>query len=83
VRTICFADCMVDFHTNCWKKFRTASEDRHSEKDYLERSCFTPDCYACIIKILIYDKDNLTKKEVKFQFKKLIVAVFTVISVGM
>ncbi|XP_064650634.1 uncharacterized protein LOC135502068 isoform X3 [Lineus longissimus] len=64
VRTVCYAKCMIDFHITCWKKFRTAAEDRHSEKDYLERPCFTPDCYACIVKVLIYDKDGLAKKEI-------------------
>ncbi|CAH1796260.1 unnamed protein product, partial [Owenia fusiformis] len=62
VRTLCYANCAVDFHPTCWRKVKSAGGEKLSDKDYLNLSCFTPDCPAAIYKIQVYEDTGDVKK---------------------
>lgn len=66
VRLICTEKCFVEFHSNCWKRFRSGCTLQVSEKDFLKDACKTPDCIGVVNIIQIYEECN---GNVKAEFK--------------
>ncbi|XP_031566382.1 E3 ubiquitin-protein ligase TTC3-like, partial [Actinia tenebrosa] len=59
VRLICDESCKIEYHPNCWKKYKSNYGDSNADKDYLERVCLTPDCGAPVVGIQIYGTSGL------------------------
>ncbi|XP_046717290.1 E3 ubiquitin-protein ligase TTC3 isoform X2 [Silurus meridionalis] len=70
IRLSCCQRCKVEYHMNCWKKFKSASFSDKSEKDFLQNLCFTPDCTGTICHIVIFDSTGLIKCEFKSPISK-------------
>ncbi|OWF40060.1 E3 ubiquitin-protein ligase TTC3 [Mizuhopecten yessoensis] len=64
VRIRCDSQCIIEFHTQCWKvyKCKFGDMDRTADKEMLEKNCPTPECHAVIIKIVIFKQDKTTKE---------------------
>ncbi|XP_062870682.1 E3 ubiquitin-protein ligase TTC3 isoform X2 [Trichomycterus rosablanca] len=63
IQLSCSERCWVEFHINCWKKLKAASFPDKNDKDFLQSSCFTPDCTGKICHIIIFDSTGLKKCE--------------------
>ncbi|KAK3550077.1 hypothetical protein QTP86_019173 [Hemibagrus guttatus] len=70
IRLSCSESCKVEYHINCWKKFKAASFSDKNDKDFLQDLCFTPDCAGAICRIVIFDSTGLIKCEFKSQVSK-------------
>ncbi|XP_060765384.1 E3 ubiquitin-protein ligase TTC3 isoform X2 [Neoarius graeffei] len=70
IRLSCCQSCNVDYHINCWKKFKAASFPDKNDKDFLQNLCFTPDCTGTICRIVIFDSTALIKCEFKSPISK-------------
>ncbi|CAJ1063428.1 Hypothetical predicted protein [Xyrichtys novacula] len=57
----CCQSCIVEYHMACWKTLKTSPVFEKSEKDFLQESCFTPDCVGRICCIKIYGPTGLVK----------------------
>ncbi|XP_033757924.1 uncharacterized protein LOC117340273 isoform X2 [Pecten maximus] len=64
VRIRCGSQCIIEFHTQCWKvyKCKFGDMDRVADKEMLDKNCPTPECHAVIIKIIIFKQDKTTKE---------------------
>ncbi|XP_048090015.1 E3 ubiquitin-protein ligase TTC3 isoform X1 [Alosa alosa] len=62
-RIVCSQSCVVEFHTSCWKKFKTATFSDKTDKDFLQSTCFTPDCTGTISQVVIVGSTGVTKCE--------------------
>ncbi|XP_062392443.1 E3 ubiquitin-protein ligase TTC3 isoform X2 [Sardina pilchardus] len=62
-RIVCSQRCVVEFHTSCWKKFKTAAFSDKTDKDFLQSICFTPDCSGTITQVVIVGSSGVTKCE--------------------
>uniref|UniRef100_A0A4W4FM73 RING-type E3 ubiquitin transferase n=1 Tax=Electrophorus electricus TaxID=8005 RepID=A0A4W4FM73_ELEEL len=69
IRMSCCQRCKVEFHISCWKKFKTSEFSDKNDKDFLQDSCFTPDCMGRICHIVIFGSTGLIKCEVGFRVK--------------
>ncbi|XP_034237967.1 E3 ubiquitin-protein ligase TTC3-like [Thrips palmi] len=59
---VCSENCNIFFHLSCWKDFREhLSIEKLSEKDFLTKDCFTPDCGAVVVKLAITGPDGEVK----------------------
>ncbi|XP_070555988.1 E3 ubiquitin-protein ligase TTC3-like [Ptychodera flava] len=63
VRTQCHEHCTLEFHPSCWKKIKHENVEKAQDKDYLGERCFTPDCDAVIVYIVIFSQDGLKRTE--------------------
>ncbi|XP_035391281.1 E3 ubiquitin-protein ligase TTC3 isoform X2 [Electrophorus electricus] len=63
IRMSCCQRCKVEFHISCWKKFKTSEFSDKNDKDFLQDSCFTPDCMGRICHIVIFGSTGLIKCE--------------------
>ncbi|XP_065597809.1 E3 ubiquitin-protein ligase TTC3 isoform X2 [Cyrtonyx montezumae] len=71
IRITCCQQCRVEFHTNCWKKLKTAKYSDKNDKDFLRELCFTPDCTGLISKIVIFSSSGLVKCEFEQKITKI------------
>ncbi|XP_053502090.1 E3 ubiquitin-protein ligase TTC3 isoform X2 [Ictalurus furcatus] len=70
IRLSCCQNCKVEYHINCWRKFKAASFSDKNDKDFLQDLCFTPDCTGTICRIVIFDSTGLIKCEFKSPISK-------------
>ncbi|CAB3979880.1 E3 ubiquitin- ligase TTC3 [Paramuricea clavata] len=72
VRIICTDACLVEYHSQCWKKLKSQNKytDKLTDKDFLDSSCFTSSCFGHISAIQVYDTDGL-KTELHSEKPKL------------
>ncbi|XP_034608609.1 E3 ubiquitin-protein ligase TTC3 isoform X3 [Trachemys scripta elegans] len=61
IQITCCQQCKVEFHISCWKKLKTTIYSDKNDKDFLQESCFTPDCRGLISKIVIFNSSGLVK----------------------
>ncbi|XP_043394169.1 E3 ubiquitin-protein ligase TTC3 isoform X1 [Chelonia mydas] len=61
IQITCCQQCKVEFHISCWKKLKTTIYSDKNDKDFLQDSCFTPDCRGLISKIVIFSSSGLVK----------------------
>ncbi|XP_074852251.1 E3 ubiquitin-protein ligase TTC3 isoform X2 [Carettochelys insculpta] len=61
IRITCCQQCKVEFHITCWKKLKTTIYSDKNDKDFLQESCFTPDCRGLISKIVIFNSSGIVK----------------------
>ncbi|XP_043363393.1 E3 ubiquitin-protein ligase TTC3 isoform X7 [Dermochelys coriacea] len=61
IQITCCLQCKVEFHISCWKKLKTTIYSDKNDKDFLQDSCFTPDCRGLISKIVIFSSSGLVK----------------------
>ncbi|GIY54532.1 RING-type E3 ubiquitin transferase, partial [Caerostris extrusa] len=57
----CSEQCCLQYHPQCWKIIKYLYNV--TDKEFLERKCFTPDCEGSIIKIQSIIKDGTVGKE--------------------
>ncbi|XP_063058989.1 E3 ubiquitin-protein ligase TTC3 isoform X2 [Engraulis encrasicolus] len=62
-RLVCDQRCAVEFHTSCWKKFKTVTFPDKTDKDFIQNSCFTPDCTGKICHVVIVGANGRMKCE--------------------
>ncbi|KAL2095421.1 hypothetical protein ACEWY4_010140 [Coilia grayii] len=62
-RVVCNQRCVVEFHTTCWKKFKTATFPDKTDKDFLQKTCFTPDCTGTVCHVVIVGATGRIKCE--------------------
>ncbi|KAF5892632.1 E3 ubiquitin-protein ligase TTC3 isoform X3, partial [Clarias magur] len=70
IRLSCCQSCKVEYHINCWKKFKAALYSDKTDKEFLHQTCFTPDCTGRICRIVIFDSTGLIKCEFKAAISK-------------
>ncbi|XP_034168674.2 E3 ubiquitin-protein ligase TTC3 isoform X1 [Pangasianodon hypophthalmus] len=70
IRLSCCQSCKVEYHINCWKKFKAASFSDKNDKDFLQDLCFTPDCTGTVCRFVIFDSTGLIKCEFKSPISK-------------
>ncbi|XP_041656998.1 E3 ubiquitin-protein ligase TTC3 isoform X2 [Cheilinus undulatus] len=61
IQISCCQSCTVEYHIACWKTMKTSPVFEKSDKDFLQESCFTPDCVGKISCIKIYGPTGLVK----------------------
>ncbi|KAG6932768.1 tetratricopeptide repeat domain 3 [Chelydra serpentina] len=61
IQITCCQQCKMEFHISCWKKLKTTIYSDKNDKDFLQESCFTPDCRGLISKIVIFSSSGLVK----------------------
>ncbi|XP_067401360.1 E3 ubiquitin-protein ligase TTC3 isoform X2 [Emydura macquarii macquarii] len=61
IRITCCQQCKVEFHISCWKKLKTTIYSDKNDKDFLQESCFTPDCRGLISKLVVFSSSGLVK----------------------
>ncbi|XP_046852990.1 uncharacterized protein LOC124446205 isoform X2 [Xenia sp. Carnegie-2017] len=59
VGIVCTEACLVEYHIQCWKKFKSSFIDLSSDKDFLGTKCITSNCNGEIKLIKIYDSEGL------------------------
>nr|XP_057942129.1 E3 ubiquitin-protein ligase TTC3 [Doryrhamphus excisus]XP_057942130.1 E3 ubiquitin-protein ligase TTC3 [Doryrhamphus excisus]XP_057942132.1 E3 ubiquitin-protein ligase TTC3 [Doryrhamphus excisus] len=57
----CSQQCLIEYHSACWKTLKTSSPFEKTDKDFLEQPCLTPDCFGKICSIKIIDPTGLVK----------------------
>ncbi|XP_061819020.1 E3 ubiquitin-protein ligase TTC3 [Nerophis lumbriciformis] len=57
----CSQQCLIEYHTACWKTLKTSLSFEKNEKDFLEQPCRTPDCFGQVCSIKIVDPTGLVK----------------------
>ncbi|XP_061905066.1 E3 ubiquitin-protein ligase TTC3 isoform X2 [Entelurus aequoreus] len=57
----CNQQCLIEYHSACWKTFKTLLSFEKNEKDFLEQPCRTPDCFGQVCSIKIVDPTGLVK----------------------
>ncbi|XP_036379577.1 E3 ubiquitin-protein ligase TTC3 isoform X1 [Megalops cyprinoides] len=70
IRMVCCQGCSVEFHISCWKKMKAALYSDKNDKDFLQETCFTPDCGGKICRIVIYGSTGLIKCEFEVSIQK-------------
>ncbi|XP_050772260.1 E3 ubiquitin-protein ligase TTC3 isoform X2 [Gopherus flavomarginatus] len=71
IQITCCQQCKVEFHISCWKKMKTTIYSDKNDKDFLQESCFTPDCKGLISKIVIFSSSGLVKCEFEQKIPKI------------
>ncbi|KAM9173360.1 E3 ubiquitin-protein ligase TTC3 isoform 2-T4 [Pangshura tecta] len=71
IQITCCQQCKVEFHISCWKKLKTIIYSDKNDKDFLQESCFTPDCKGLISKIVIFSSSGLVKCEFEQKIPKI------------
>ncbi|XP_032653076.1 E3 ubiquitin-protein ligase TTC3 isoform X4 [Chelonoidis abingdonii] len=71
IQITCCQQCKVAFHISCWKKMKTTIYSDKNDKDFLQESCFTPDCKGLISKIVIVSSSGLVKCEFEQKIPKI------------
>uniref|UniRef100_UPI0037E877C5 E3 ubiquitin-protein ligase TTC3 isoform X2 n=1 Tax=Semicossyphus pulcher TaxID=241346 RepID=UPI0037E877C5 len=71
IQLSCCQRCIVEYHIACWKTLKTSPVFEKSEKDFLQESCFTPDCVGKICCIRIYGPTGLVKCKFEAVIPKL------------
>ncbi|XP_032234867.2 E3 ubiquitin-protein ligase TTC3 isoform X2 [Nematostella vectensis] len=59
VRLMCEDSCRIDYHHNCWKKFKSSYDEKNGDKDFLDGQCMTPDCEAPVVRVQIFSDAGL------------------------
>ncbi|XP_054611276.1 E3 ubiquitin-protein ligase TTC3 isoform X2 [Dunckerocampus dactyliophorus] len=57
----CCQQCLIEYHSACWKMLKTSSPFEKNDKDFLEQPCLTPDCCGEICSIKIIGPTGLVK----------------------
>ncbi|XP_061755052.1 E3 ubiquitin-protein ligase TTC3 isoform X2 [Nerophis ophidion] len=57
----CSQQCLIEYHTACWKTLKASLSFEKNEKDFLEQPCRTPDCFGQVCSIKILDPTGLVK----------------------
>ncbi|XP_078416432.1 E3 ubiquitin-protein ligase TTC3 [Cetorhinus maximus] len=70
IQVMCYLQCRVEYHINCWKKLKATSFEDKNDKDFLRSPCFTPDCGGQISKIVIFNSKGLMKCEFEAKIVK-------------
>ncbi|XP_078088843.1 E3 ubiquitin-protein ligase TTC3 isoform X2 [Mustelus asterias] len=70
IQVMCYLQCRVEYHINCWKKLKATSFEDKNDKDFLRSPCFTPDCGGQISKIVIFNSKGLVKCEFEAKIVK-------------
>ncbi|XP_063752092.1 E3 ubiquitin-protein ligase TTC3 isoform X2 [Eleginops maclovinus] len=70
IRICCCQSCVIEYHMACWKSLKTSSFSDRNEKDFLQESCFTPDCLGKICSIIIFGPTGLPKCSFKAAITK-------------
>ncbi|XP_067897297.1 E3 ubiquitin-protein ligase TTC3 isoform X2 [Heterodontus francisci] len=70
IQVMCYLQCRVEYHINCWKKLKAISFEDKNDKDFLRSPCFTPDCGGKISKIVIFNSKGLVKCEFEAKIVK-------------
>ncbi|XP_069046091.1 E3 ubiquitin-protein ligase TTC3 isoform X2 [Lepisosteus oculatus] len=70
IRMMCCQMCSVEYHINCWKKMKAVLYNEKNDKDFLQDTCFTPDCGGKISRIIIYGSNGLIKCEFESSVQK-------------
>ncbi|KAG9351552.1 hypothetical protein JZ751_022803 [Albula glossodonta] len=70
IRMVCCQSCNVEFHISCWKKMKAAMFSDKNDKDFLQETCFTPDCGGKICHIVIFGSTGLIKCEFESSIQK-------------
>jgi len=76
----CRTNCKVSYHKSCWLSVKGENSDKFklakcpTEKDFLGKTCFTPDCGDIIVNIEIIDDSGeiRTIKDVKMMEQLLV-----------
>ncbi|XP_042910098.1 E3 ubiquitin-protein ligase TTC3 isoform X2 [Parasteatoda tepidariorum] len=56
----CSDHCNLQYHAVCWKALKSLKN--FTDKEFLEKTCLTPDCNGIIIKVEIIDKEGAVDK---------------------
>ncbi|XP_067849412.1 E3 ubiquitin-protein ligase TTC3 [Heptranchias perlo] len=70
IQVMCYLQCRVEYHINCWKKLKATAFEDKNDKDFLRSPCFTPDCGGKISRIVIFNSKGLVKCEFEAKIVK-------------
>uniref|UniRef100_UPI00398F8B31 E3 ubiquitin-protein ligase TTC3 isoform X2 n=1 Tax=Pristiophorus japonicus TaxID=55135 RepID=UPI00398F8B31 len=70
IQVMCYLQCRVEYHINCWKKLKASSFEDKNDKDFLRSPCFTPDCEGKVSRIVIFNSKGLVKCEFEAKIVK-------------
>lgn len=57
----CSEQCCLQYHVQCWRSIRIVAN--HTDKEFLGKKCYTPDCEGLIVYIQIINKEGDVGKE--------------------